>query len=122
MLVASLKRQGVEVKFKRKGHPDEVQGVVFTMNSYRFNGSKVDKRFSYSKIDTALRRNSHEERQAQVRPQAYREETSPVPSNDGDLISDSLGLLTPDNRPEEQQPYDPYLRNRKKKKHRKINW
>ena len=29
----------------------EVQGVVFSMNGYHFNGSKVDRRFSYSKID-----------------------------------------------------------------------
>ena len=122
VLVANLKRQGVEVGFKHKGRTDEVQGVVFTMNGYRFNGSKVDRRFSYSKIDAALERNSLVERQAQVRPQAYREETSPASNSNGDFISGSLGLLTPDNRPEEQQPYDPYLRNRKKKKQRKINW
>ena len=61
-------------------------------------------------------------RQAQVRPQAYQEEISFTSGNSGDLVSGSLGLLTPDNRPEEQQPYDPYLRNRKKKKQRKINW
>lgn len=122
VLVASLKRQGVEVEFKRKGQTDEVQGVVFTMNGYRFNGSKVDRRFSYSKIDAVLGRNSHEERQAQVRPQVNREEISFSAGSGGDLFSGPLGLLTPDNRPEEQQPYDPYLRNRKKKKQRKINW
>lgn len=122
VLTANLKRQGVEVGFKHKRQTEKVQGVVFTMNGYHFNGSKVDRRFSYSKIDVALGRNSHEERQAQVRPQAYREETSPVSNSTGDLICGSLGLLTPDNRPEEQQPYDPYLRNRKKKKQRKINW
>lgn len=122
VLVASLKRQGVEVEFKRKGQTDEVQGVVFTMNGYRFNGSKVDRQFSYSKIDAVLGRNSHEERLAQVRPQVNREEISFSVGSGGDLVSGPLGLLTPDNRPEEQQPYDPYLRNRKKKKRRKINW
>lgn len=122
VLVNNLKRQGVDVQFKRKGQTDEIQGVVFSMNGYRFNGSKVDRRFSYSKIDAALERNSHVERQAQVRPQAYREETSPTSSSGGDLISGSLSLFTPTNAPEGQQPYDPYLRNRKKKKQRKINW
>lgn len=122
VLVANLKRQGVEVEFKHKGQSDGVQGVVFLKNGYRFNGSKIDRRFSYSKIDAALNRNNHDERQAQVRPQAYREETSLAPSNGGDLIGGSLGLFTPNNTPEEQQPYDPYLRNRKKKKQRKINW
>ena len=54
VLVANLKRQGVEVHFKHKGQTNEVQGVVFTKNGYHFNGSKVDRRFSYSKIDIAL--------------------------------------------------------------------
>ena len=32
VLVANLKRQGVEVRFKHKGQTNEVQGVVFTKN------------------------------------------------------------------------------------------
>ena len=31
-----------------------MQGVVFAKNGYPFNGSKIDRQFSYSKIDTAL--------------------------------------------------------------------
>lgn len=62
VLVANLKRQGVEVHFKHKGQTDEIQGMVFTKNGYHFNGSKVDRCFSYSKIDAALQRNRHEER------------------------------------------------------------
>ncbi len=56
MLVTNLKRQGVEVHFKHKGQTNEVQGVVFIRNGYHFNVSKVDRRFSYSKIDAALLR------------------------------------------------------------------
>ncbi len=123
VLVNNLKRQGVDVEFKYKGNIDEVQGVVFTMNGYRFNGSKVDRQFSYSKIDAALRRNNYEERQTQANQQrAYLEEISPDSSCGSNLISGSLGLFTPSNQPEEQQPYAPYLRNKKKKKQRKINW
>ncbi len=123
VLVNNLKRHGVVVEFKYKGQTNEIQGVVFTMNGYRFNGSKVDRLFSYSKIDAALRRNKYEERQTQANQQrAYREEISPGSSCGSDLICGSLGLFTPNNVPEEQQPYDPYLRNKKKKKQRKINW
>ncbi len=117
VLVNNLKRQGVDVQFKHKGQTNEIQGVVFTMNGYRFNGSKVDRSFSYSKIDAALRRNNHEVRQRVARPNP-----EPISSNeckDGNLISGSLGLFTPKNVPEEQPHYDPYLRN--KKKQRKIN-
>lgn len=122
VLAANLKKQGVETSFKLKGNTEEMQGVTFSKNGYHFNGSKIDRKFSYSKIDAALEDNRHEERQGQFRPQAYREETTPNISNSGSLISGSLGLLTPDNVQEEQQPYDPYLRNKKKKKQRKINW
>ena len=121
-LLGRLKRQGVDAQFKHKGQTDEIQGIVFTMNGYCFNGSKVDRQFSYSKIDAALSRNNYEERQMRPQPQANREEISPTTNNASGLIEGSLGLFTPTNISEEQQPYDPYLRNKKKKKQRKINW
>ena len=121
-LFKRLKRQGIDVQFKHKGQTDEIQGIVFTMNGYRFNGSKVDRQFSYSKIDATLSRNNYEERQMRPQPHNNREEISPTLNNVNGLIEGSLGLFTPANAPEEQQPYDPYLRNKKKKKQRKINW
>lgn len=121
-LLDRLERQGVGVQFKYKGQTDEIQGIVFSMNGYRFNGSKVDRQFSYSKIDAALARNNYGERQMPPQPLANREEISPTASGGGEFINGSLGLLTPSNAPEKQQPYDPYLRNKKKKKQRKINW
>lgn len=121
-LLERLERQGVGVQFKYKGQTDEIQGIVFSMNGYRFNGSKVDRQFSYSKIDATLVRNNYEERQAQPQSQTNWEEIIPTSSGGDELINGSLGLLTPDNASEEQQPYDPYLRNKKKKKQRKINW
>ena len=52
---ANLDKQGVEMQFKYKGKSDEVQGVVFSKNGYSFSGSKIDRQFSYSKIDAALK-------------------------------------------------------------------
>lgn len=123
ILITNLQKQGVETSFKHKGKSNEIQGVTFFKNGYHFNGSKIDRRFSYLKIDAALENNRHEERQTQFQPQVYPEEISPNISNDGSLISGSLGLFMPDNVPEEpqQQSYDPYLRNKKKKRQRKIN-
>jgi mobilization protein bmgA len=84
----------VEVRFKHKGHTNEVQGVVFTMNGYHFNGSKVDRRFSYSKIDAALQRNRNEERM-NLKPKTYTVNTPSTTSDTarGELFSGSLGLL-----------------------------
>ena len=94
VLVSNLKRQGVEVHFRYKGQTDEVQGVVFTKNGYRFNGSKVDKCFSYSKIDATLQRNRHEERIG-MRAKMYEVATPSAPSGTAhsELFSGSLGLL-----------------------------
>ncbi len=94
VLVANLKRQGVEVSFKHKERTNEVQGVVFTKNGYRFNGSKVDRRFSYSKIDAALQRNRYNERMgmtAKVHDVAMLNRPSGSARNE--LFSGSLGLL-----------------------------
>jgi len=94
VLVANLKRQGVEVRFKHKGQTNEVQGVVFTKNGYHFNGSKVDRRFSYSKIDAALQRNRNEERMG-LMTKGYGADAQNAPSDTtkGELFSGSLGLL-----------------------------
>ena len=94
VLVANLKRPGVEVHFKHKGQTSEIQGVIFTKNGYRFNGSKVDRRFSYSKIDAALQRNRHEEHMGMT-AKAHEATTQSAPSGtaQGEFFSGSLGLL-----------------------------
>lgn len=94
VLIANLKRQGVEVHFKHKGQTDEVQGVVFTKNGYRFNGSKVDRRFSYSKIEMALQRNRREERMGMVaKVHEVAMPSSPSGTFHNELFNGSLGLL-----------------------------
>ena len=55
-----LKKQDIDVRFKHKGNSQEVQGIIFEKNGYHFNGSKVDRSFSYSKIDFALQQNDRE--------------------------------------------------------------
>ena len=59
-----FRAEGIEIGFKTKGSTTQVEGVRFTMNNISFNGSKVDRQFSYSKIDYALRQNAREERQS----------------------------------------------------------
>ena len=94
VLVANLKRQGVEVNFKHKGQTNEIQGIVFTKNGYHFNGSKVDRRFSYIKIDAALQRNRYNERMGMT-AKVHNVATPNAPSGSArnELFSGSLGLL-----------------------------
>ncbi|WP_300702104.1 relaxase/mobilization nuclease domain-containing protein [Bacteroides sp.] len=63
-LQSRLRAEGIEIGFKTKGSTSQVEGVRFTMNNLSFNGSKVDRQFSYSKIDYALRQNAREEKQS----------------------------------------------------------
>ena len=60
-IVAGLKDQGIVVTFKFKGKTSEIQGVVFDKNGYTFNGSKVDRQFSFSKITAQLKQNISEQ-------------------------------------------------------------
>lgn len=122
MLASNLKKQGVDVQFKFKGNSDEVQGVVFTMNGYSFSGSKIDRRFSYSKIDEALNANRHRERQRVIGDQAA--EYQKIPSmpqleqrGDNDLYSGSIGLFMPDNS--NAQAVENYFEEQLKRKNKK---
>jgi hypothetical protein len=58
-LKKELQKQGVTIDFKYKGNTNEVQGVMFEKNGYKFNGSKIDRQFSYSKIDFQLKQNDN---------------------------------------------------------------
>ena len=120
-LITGLNEKRVDVRFKYKGNSDEIQGIVFIMNGYSFSGSKIDRQFSYSKIDAALKTPSHSETKRQVAVQsepAYQQEPHGY-----ELYSGSLGLFTPNPQTEQPEGYpDNYLRKKKKKKQRKIRW
>ena len=61
----ALKQQGVAIEYKHKGQTDEVQGVSFKKEGDSFKGSDVDRKFSYSKLDTVLNDNSYNQEQRQ---------------------------------------------------------
>ena len=124
ILAANLKKQGVDMRFKNKGITDVAQGEVFIMNGYSFSGSKIDRRFSYSKIDAALSANRQEERQRIMTGNQNSEQPtlqSEVMGND-DLYSGSIGLLMPNatNGQADENYFEKQLK-RKKKKQRKIS-
>ena len=126
-LAAKLEKHGVNMRFKYKGNSDEVQGVVFIMNGYSFSGSKIDRQFSYSKIDAALERNRRTERMEMPPPSRHEELPTFQPESRGndDLYSGSIGLFMPDNadgQAEENRFEEELKRRNKKKKQRKIRF
>ena len=131
MLIANLKKQAVDVRFKYKGKSNEIQGIIFSKNGYPFSGSKIDRRFSYSKIDAALNTNRHEERQRVMGNQAtgceYPKQQPPQFELRGsdDLYSGSIGLFIPANanaQVNENYFEEQLKRKDKKKKQRKIRF
>ena len=125
-LAANLEKQGVEMQFKYKGNSDEVQGVVLSKNGYPFSGSKIDRQFSYSKIDAALNSNKYEERQRVMtgnQTPKYPTSQFELTGND-DLYNGSIRLFMPSgtNGQTEENYFEEQLkRKNKKKKQRKIS-
>ena len=56
-LESELWKSGISIELKKNGSTDKIQGVRFGKNEYEFNGSKIDRAFSYSKINFRLQQN-----------------------------------------------------------------
>ena len=50
-LEGKLKEQGIGVRYKYCGNTDRKQGVLFSKNGFEFSGSKIDRAFSFTKLD-----------------------------------------------------------------------
>ena len=119
-LLAHLRNEGIDVRFKYKGNTQEVQGIIFEKNGYHFNGSKVDRSCSYSKIDFALQQNNKENcQQAQGTVNLISDVADAASSLANDFIEGGLGLF----QTHSTVPAEVYntLDKKKKKKKRKIH-
>ena len=119
-LLVHLKKQDIDVRFKYKSNSQEVQGIIFEKNGYHFNGSKVDRNFSYSKIDFALQQNNREhEQQTQGMINLISNVASVTSEITNNLIEGGLDLF----QTHGTIPAEVYntLDKKKKKKKRKIH-
>ena len=119
-LLAHLRNEGIDVHFKYKGNTQEVQGIVFEKNGYHFNGSKVDRSCSYSKIDFALQQNNKENcQQAQGTVNLISDVADATSTLVNDFIEGGLDLF----QSHGTVPAEVYntLDKKKKKKKRKIH-
>ena len=119
-LLAHLRNEGIDVRFKYKGNTQEVQGIIFEKNGYHFNGSKVDRSCSYSKIDFALQQNNKENcQQAQGTVNLISDVADATSTLVNDFIEGGLDLF----QSHGTVPAEVYntLDKKKKKKKRKIH-
>lgn len=49
-----MKAEDIKIDFKKKKNSNEIQGIIFTKNGFSFSGSKIAKKYSYSKLDKIL--------------------------------------------------------------------
>lgn len=126
-LATILAKEGISIEFKTKRSTDKVEGVKFCKSGYSFSGSKVDKQFSFSKIDFALRQNSRVEQQS-VTPVQPRQ---PIQSAPNHLASEQIESITgglfdglldtnPGTDPEEEAFRRQMQRKKRKRKGRSI--
>ncbi|MDE5417918.1 relaxase/mobilization nuclease domain-containing protein [Labilibaculum sp. DW002] len=52
-----LWKSEISIELRKNGSTNKIQGVLFSKNGYKFNGSKVDRSLSYSKINLRLQQN-----------------------------------------------------------------
>ena len=93
-LQVELQKSGITVDLRKNGSTEQIQGVRFEKNGYGFNGSKVDRSCSYSKISLQLQQN---DRQQQIdlhqQPQAIRQDHSSGLSSVVESVASDLGGL-----------------------------
>ena len=111
-----LKAENIDVNFKTKGSTSQIEGVRFTANNLIFNGSKVDRQFSYSKIDYAIKQNNQAEQQSQQPTDATRSYSHEQESGDISLGASLGGLLDFSDNPAVDYEEESFRKRMQKKK------
>ncbi|KAA6326973.1 hypothetical protein EZS27_023994 [termite gut metagenome] len=112
-----LQRNGITTYFKYKGDTGEIQEVRFEKNGYSFNGSKIDRQFSFSKIDYQLQQNERaQEMNIRQSPQSQSVAESIVETA-GSVLGSLFDIQSANTDYDADQAE--YLRQQKKKKKRK---
>ena len=81
-LKTELLKSGITTEFRNNGATDKIQGIRFGKNEYEFNGSKIDRAYSYSKISYQLQRN---EKLQQIQINKPKQSTRPDNTTDHSL-------------------------------------
>lgn len=120
-LNSKLQKQRITTELRKNGNTEKIQGVRFGKNGYEFNGSKIDRAFSYSKINYQLQQNKKS-------VHIQREPVSQNSQNDTRRFSSAVGatvyslggmfdLLKPS--PGYDEDYAEYLRQEARKRKRR---
>jgi len=117
-LELKLHQRGIDFKYKYKGASDTVQGVIFSKNGFSFNGSSVDRNYSYSKIDYLLNRNRKEYETYSSLP--HEKPIQSIVQTDSQSKNNVSEALTIGYSSENQENEDDFNHRKKKKKNNNL--
>ena len=66
VFVAGLEQQGITTRFKTKGNTDIVQGSIFVKDGCSFSGSKIDRSYSFARLNETLNQNNQQQQYEQL--------------------------------------------------------
>lgn len=92
-----LQNNKISIEFKLKSGTNEVEGIKFGKNDYHFKGSKVDRQFSFSKIDYQLKQNEFNDNRTMYNigmkfDNEIKESTSDNMTELSNMVSDILSI------------------------------
>ncbi len=94
--VADLEKQSIATRFKTKGNTDVVQGIIFEKDGCSFSGSKIDRSYSFSRLNAEIERNiQQEEQHLSKEPMAHSTDESGFASDLSDALSEVFTMPMP---------------------------
>lgn len=119
--VAGLEQQGITTRFKTKGNTDVVQGIIFEKDGCSFNGSKIDRTCSFSRLNAEIEQNSHKQEKTNLQnePMVDSVDESYFITDLSEAISEVFSMPTPSNGVDvDELRFQKKLRNRANRKRR----
>ena len=81
----SLRRQGVEVEFKRRrGSDDVIEGITFIKDGVRFKGSQIGRQYTYARLNERLSWDEQRQTAHQGQTEQTRQHEQPMQESNSD--------------------------------------
>ena len=123
-LKTELLKSGITTEFRNNGGTDKIQGVRLGKNGYEFNGSKIDRTCSYSKINYRLQQNDRLQQAQKHQPEQDEwhnsMELSSIVKASASAMGRLLDILKPSSGYDENQA-EVFRKEAKKRRKKKAN-
>lgn len=88
-----MKERGVSMRYKYCGSTNQKQGVLFSKNGFEFSGSKIDRQFSYSKLNRHFMQTQQQAQYRNILAKEFRAAIGNYRSSYTDLFGNTGGSV-----------------------------